>query len=205
MFNIGTSTVCGIDNGYIWTCVTGLKSKKPKVDVKANRQQVMQDLINNDKYRAKIAEFLKKRSDTQNEKYQGCHVWTGHVGIGGYGEASLNRVKIQAHQVAWILANKQEIPDLHVVRHGKGCSKACANPAHLTTGTRKENSHDRYRDGTVPLGSRHPNAVLTEDEVRALKKSKGTATIQERAAQFNVSHRVVACIDSGGSWAWLKV
>lgn len=42
----------------------------------------------------------------------------------------------------------------------------------LSWGTPFENTQDKYRHGTVHFGEKHHNAILTEEQVREIRKRK---------------------------------
>lgn len=76
----------------------------------------------------------------------GCHLWTGHRDLFGYGALMINRSKrVPAHRAAWE-ATHGPIPEGMVVMHT--CDNPpCCNPEHLKLGTRAENNRDRFKKG----------------------------------------------------------
>lgn len=82
-----------------------------------------------------------------------CWIWNKEVGADGYGRVRYKSQKHMVHRIMWMLANNKTTADLEqlkeqglVIRH---CcpskaqpNRACCNPAHLTVGSRSENTRD---------------------------------------------------------------
>lgn len=76
----------------------------------------------------------------------------------------------------------------------------CVNPSHLREGTDQDNSDDRVKRKRSPLGEKHPNAELTEIEVREIKQLKGKMTLKQVAEKFSKSIHTIWCIWKGRTW-----
>lgn len=87
-----------------------------------------------------------------------------------------------------------------VVRHLDG-SRTNNILSNLAIGTAQENSDDRYRHGTVPVGESHPMRKLTSSDVVAIRASEGAQS--EIAACYGVSQTCVSKIKTGKRWAHL--
>ena len=112
----------------------------------------------------------------------GCIRWPFGKDAHGYGALMGDR---KAHHVALELVGRERPPGA-ICRHLCGVPD-CVNPDHLAWGTALENSHDRYAHGTVPMGSDHPGAALTEAAVRAMRKRHAAGeSIASLAAEFGV-------------------
>lgn len=89
----------------------------------------------------------------------GCIEWTGYGSRTGgkygykYGMFRVNGRPLYAHRVAYTLAHGP-IPPGFVVMHS--CDNGlCCNPAHLSVGTKYDNSQDMVRKGRSPRDDRH--------------------------------------------------
>lgn len=92
-----------------------------------------------------------------------CWLWTGRRGgplNNQYGKVIIGnrpqRKAIGAHRLAWILANKMDIPVGMEVCHT--CDvKLCVRPDHLFLGTQEDNMKDMARKGRAAQGINHWN------------------------------------------------
>ena len=82
--------------------------------------------------------------------------------------------------------------------------------SNLYWATPKQNSADKYRDGTMAnhVGERNPNAKLNGLQVRVIRQSyrrrgKGGLTLGELGEVFRISFRTVYDIVSGHQWRHL--
>jgi hypothetical protein len=101
------------------------------------------------------------------------------------------------HRVSWLLADKT-IPDGLEILHS--CrSKNCLNPAHLTSDTHAKNMGDMIRDGTSTRGENHPQAILTDEQVREILR-RSTEKRRILGEEFGVAHSVISRIIHRKSW-----
>jgi RNA:NAD 2'-phosphotransferase (TPT1/KptA family) len=77
---------------------------------------------------------------------------------------------------------------------------ACVNPDHLFLGTHTENMQDMTKKGRHPYkrGQSHPNAVLTEDDVRAIRASDENYTSLGR--RYGICKNNVYLIRARQAW-----
>ena len=99
-----------------------------------------------------------------------CWLWNRGRTKAGYGMTSLMGGEIYAHRVSWILTNGAIPKRIEICHH---CDvPACVNPAHLFSGTHKENYLDASRKGRLPgnrtRGSEKPQAILNEHDVLSI-------------------------------------
>lgn len=145
---------------------------------------------------------ITERFWSRVETSDGCWLWTGGIGGGGYGAFYFHGRQQQAHRVAWELTNGP-IPDGMIICHHCD-NRRCVRPDHLFLGTHRDNTDDmvakgRQRQGAnhpmhlhpeyAPRGNGHGRAKLTEDIVRIARNryQRGERTITELARDYGVS------------------
>lgn len=143
---------------------------------------------------------MEERFWSKVNKTSECWLWTGSCNRDGYGGFRVEEKTIGAHRVSWLLAGNT-IPDGLVVRH-KCLSKNCVNPEHLETGTKKENSDDRLRDGTHQFGERNPSVKLTAEQVLQIR-ARSTENQRLLGEEFGVSRETISKIILRKTWSHL--
>jgi len=113
--------------------------------------------------------FLLSKCEKQEN---GCWLFTGYKDPRGYGQICINGKRTTAHHMMWMVWNKKEVPEGHVVRHICIKSRGCINPDHLITGTPLDNVRDEIEQGTFNTGrgEERTTAKLTEEKVRKMRK-----------------------------------
>lgn len=109
---------------------------------------------------ADIAERFWARVDRRSEDE--CWEWSGHRDQRGYGRGGTNKAGgYLAHRMAYMLHAGVALPDSTLVCH-RCDNPPCCNPAHLFTGTHKDNAVDMAAKGRwknhLGCGPGHPEA-----------------------------------------------
>lgn len=148
-----------------------------------------------------------------------CWPWTAAKSRLGYGQFAPTpkgpgKYQTTAHRWAWMITAEEAAPrGMHICHR---CDNpGCCNPRHLFLGTPKENTADMMRKGRrvapsttnrargerhaskvhpecVLKGEAHPQAKLTETEVRAIRRS--TRPGVRLAEEYGVSNVTISHI-----------
>lgn len=139
--------------------------------------------------------FVEKRGPDE------CWPWVGKRQTTGYGQIHIGAGKlVGAHRLSHKIATGEEPP---VVMHS--CDNPwCVNPAHLSGGTKADNTADMHAKGrgnydTQPKGEAHHRSKLTAAMVREIK-SRPNEKPGRLAAEFGVKSAVVQRIRNGTAW-----
>lgn len=140
----------------------------------------------------------------------GCWEWTDRCYSNGYGYLRVQGRNASAHRVSWEAWNGP-IPDGLWVLHGCD-NRRCINardPRHLHLGTHRDNMREMVERGRwhrIPVrsrvrGERHPQAKLTEDIVRSIRRRSldGTSSAQ-MAREFGVTRAAIRFAVKGRTW-----
>src|SRR2546423_9813352 len=155
-----------------------------------------------------------------------CWPWLGKPERTGYGRHTDYWAKVGAHQFAYTLL-VGPIPIGREICHSCD-NRICVNPDHLWAGTRKQNMQDaalkgrmsRPKPGNPHRGESNPNAILTEDIVRAIRmayepaepgwpKERGPhrgalpskrRTLDSLAEEYGVSRSLIYAIVKRTAW-----
>lgn len=133
-----------------------------------------------------------------------CWLWRGAKLKSGYGTVWNQRRKMLAHRLAWESENGP-IPKGMYVLH-KCDRPSCVRPDHLFLGTQTDNMQDCASKGRQPgsngkmRGENSPNAKLTWDKAREIRRRRANESAPSLAREFGVSHRVIYLIERGEAW-----
>lgn len=132
------------------------------------------------------------------EPNSGCWIWAGCVNSDGYGAIGINGKAIGAHRVAYEQFVGPIAKGMHVLHR---CDvRPCVNPDHLYLGTHADNMGDREQRGRAnhKRGAEHPEAKLTEDQVRAIRVDPRLQ--RDIAASYGVSLALIGFIKTRRAW-----
>lgn len=130
-----------------------------------------------------------------------CWPWRGARTVGGYGWISIAARRVGAHRVAhWFFRGEASGLEVRHQCHNPGC----VNPGHLLAGTHFENMRDREAAGRGGdhRGIKNGRAVLSDDDVRAIRASSESGAVVAR--RLGVSRVTVCGIRRGVKWRHVK-
>jgi hypothetical protein len=119
----------------------------------------------------------------------------------------MERQNTSAHRVAYMLAHDVILASDEHVCHS--CDNPpCINVDHLFLGDPQINARDREAKGrgVVPRlrGEQHPNAKLTEEQVRDIRElDRAGVDRREIAQKFNVAVTTIYGVADNENWSWL--
>lgn len=142
----------------------------------------------------------------EHAAYEGdeCLKWPFEIGRYGYGTVKAGGKKRVASRVMCEAAHGPPPTPDHQAAHscGKG-HEACTNPQHLSWKTRVENVADSIVHGTWNHGESVPNAKLTAEDVREIRRLAGSIRQEDLGEMFGVSPSNISRIVTRKHWVWL--
>ena len=133
-----------------------------------------------------------------------CWNWTGASSEYGHGMFRFDDKTGYAHRYGARLAG-MDIDDVMVrhLCHNPGCQ----NPAHLTTGTQKDNMGDCVSADRHARGDRNGQAVFNDETVLLLRAlyNTGDYSLRYLATGFGVSYEGMRKAINGKNWKHLEM
>lgn len=130
------------------------------------------------------------------DKSGDCWLWTGAVSSFGYGIFRYAKKQYIASRAALVIDGRDPGPGMYACHH---CDNPlCVNPAHLYSGTPRQNVADARDRGRSSCGEKHYEAKLTEADVRAIRSSEMNNV--QTAAIYGVTHSNISQIRRRNTW-----
>jgi hypothetical protein len=142
--------------------------------------------------------YVDRRGDDE------CWPWQAGKKEPGYGNVRWNGRLSLAHRVAYEIASGHAPGALNVLHR---CDNpCCVNPAHLFLGTQRDNMADARTKGRTARGERHGKAVLTAEQVRAIRErfAAGGVTQSQLGREYGITQSHVWHIINYRMWKHLK-
>jgi hypothetical protein len=141
---------------------------------------------------------LREQFETSFQRSEGCWEWQGTIDGYGYGVIDRARKRYRAHVLA-LEYDGRPVPKGMVACHH--CDNPrCVRPSHLYVGTPKDNARDAIDRGRLRRGELHPQAKLSESQVREMRSLKGQLSSAEIGRRFGVSRPTAAKVIAGQLW-----
>ncbi len=133
-----------------------------------------------------------------------CLPWPFARGTGGYGLIVVDGVRMTASRYVCLRTHGEPPTPEHEAAHScNNGHEACVNPTHLSWQTRAENMEHKIESGNTSRGTKNPRNVLSEDQVREIRRLKGTIGARKIGLQFGVCETTILNIHRGTKWGWL--
>ena len=135
----------------------------------------------------------------------GCLIWPFARGKSGYGTMTFNGRSANVHRLVCAATHGPAPSETHEAAHSCGNGHlGCCNPRHVRWATRAANALDMVEHGTSTRGEKNARSRLTLDQVRDIRKLRGTATPLTIANRYGVSRWTIHSILYGKNWKWLN-
>jgi hypothetical protein len=145
---------------------------------------------------------IRKRSRSGGVEFRRCagRVLTQMTSPNGYRKVSLTRPDLRTQRFIHDLVLTAFVGPAPAGMQCRHLDDVKTNNAlgNLRWGTAAENGQDSSRNGRHPRGERHPQAVLTEADVRFIRRSR--AQLADLADRFGVTPTTVWAARRGRNW-----
>jgi hypothetical protein len=149
---------------------------------------------------ATLSEIITSRSIP--EPNTGCWLWTGTLGLDGYGKIKRAGKTYRAHRLSYELFC--DAPGEMLVMH-KCDTPLCVNPDHLSLGTPADNMEDKVAKGRQAKGERAGPRALTPKLIAEIKAAYVPRKVSQRALaeRFGVAEITIHRMLKARTWKHL--
>ncbi len=137
-------------------------------------------------------------------RYDGddCLAWPYATTDGGYGVVRYGeRNAIVSRVICEREHGPAPLPDSDAAH---SCNfRLCGNKRHVSWKTRSGNMADAIDAGTWLHGEAHPSALLTEDDVKEIRRLRGEVLQTDLADRYGVHRSTISAVQNRVSWDWL--
>ena len=149
--------------------------------------------------RFKISRSFTARTEAHIDKSGECWIWTGGRNVLGYGRIYFRGRFELVHRLMYAAATGEDLSG-KVVRHYVCDNPPCCNPAHLKSGSKRDNTHDAIKKRRHAHGETS-YAKLTADDVRLIRDDSRSSV--ELAKLFGVAPATVRHARKRETWKHL--
>jgi hypothetical protein len=134
-----------------------------------------------------------------------CLIWPFGRIKNGYAYVKADGMMRPTHRVLCELAHGPSPSPHYEAAHSCGNGHlGCVNPRHVRWATHTENMHDAITHGTTTRGSKNPANKLDDNDVRRIRKLRGSASQRAIAAEYGVAQGTIHDIQRRRTWGWLE-
>lgn len=134
----------------------------------------------------------------------GCWEWIGAKNKTGYGVVTVDGKRTSAHRIAWVLWHNEPIPSGKHICHTCD-NRACVNPAHLFTGSHKDNMQDMSQKLKKSRGKTRDPDKLPKTEILEIRAASNRGlSFWEIAQKHKVTPSEVHVIVERTDWPWMQ-
>jgi hypothetical protein len=130
---------------------------------------------------------------------EGCVIWPFAKTASGYGHLRFEGTETSAHRVICVLVKGPPPSPNYDAAHSCN-NRLCCNPNHVRWATKKENQADRIAGGTDGIGTRNSACLITESDVREIRRLRGQIDQIALAKMFGITKSNVSAIQLRKSW-----
>lgn len=137
-------------------------------------------------------------------KGQDCILWPYGKTGGGYASVRVEgKQRIASRYICELTHGNPPSSEYEAAHSCNNGHLGCVAPAHLAWQTTAENVDHKIASGNTSKGTRNPRNVLSEDQVREIRRLKGTIGARKIGLIYGVCETTILNIHRGTKWGWL--